>query len=198
MARRRRTRACARARACLRSQAGIRPALPSSFFTMSNSPLRGVCRTANLVPPAHCLRPSCSVVVLCLHRISAALAGASAWLAPQILGVSSSSGPEIRGPAERREASCRVSQSRSVRRDLTFAVGRPAQAGHATSRCSTVALSPRNRSGPGSGREAARGRPLLMAGYGPGLAVTALRAAIDATPRSACWIVYEDAPHERG
>jgi hypothetical protein len=27
---------------------------------------------------------------------------------------------------------------------------------------------------------------------------TALRAAIDATPRSACWIVSGDAPHERG
>ena len=124
----------ARAHNC-KAQAGVLTALPSSFFTMSNSPLRGLRRAANLVPPAHCLRPSCSVVVLCLHRISAASAGASAGWYPKILGVSCSPGPEMGGrrSAGRRPAS--VSQSRSVRRDLTFAEG------HATSRRSTVALS---------------------------------------------------------
>ena len=120
---------------------------------MSNSPLRGVCRAAHLVPAAHFLRPGCRVVVLCLHRISAASAGASAGWYPKILGVSCSPGPEMRGrrSAGRRPAS--VSQSRSVRRDLTFAEG------HATSRRSTVALRPRHRSG-----QAPAGR-LLAAGH---------------------------------
>ena len=37
----------------LQSPGWVRPALPSSFFTMSNSPLRGSRRAAPLVPVAH-------------------------------------------------------------------------------------------------------------------------------------------------
>ena len=61
---------------------------------------------------------------------------------------------------------------------------------------------PRNRSGPGTIcgiRPVGCSRPaIVMAGYGTGLFGHGLRAAIDATPRSACWIVSGDAPHERG
>ena len=61
---------------------------------------------------------------------------------------------------------------------------------------------PRNRSGPGTIcgiRPVGCSRPaIVMAGYGTGLFVHGFTAAIDATPRSACWIVSGDAPHERG
>ena len=81
--------------------------LPSSFFTMSNSPPR--CRAAHLVPAAHFLRPGCRVVVLCpphLRCLGRRFGGARA----QILGVSCSSDPEMRG---RRSAGRRTT---SVRR----------------------------------------------------------------------------------
>ena len=57
-------------------------ATPHSRFTMSNSPLRGIRRAAHLVPAAHFLRPGCRVVLLCLRRVSAAFAGASAGSRP--------------------------------------------------------------------------------------------------------------------
>ena len=95
----------------------------------------------------------------------------------QILGVSCSSGPEMRGPAERREAPASVSQSRfrTARPHACAAWAVPRKPGRTPLGAPPWRCRPRNRSGPGticgSGRKAARGQPLLMAGYGPGLFV---------------------------
>ena len=138
--------------------------------------------------------------LLCLHRISAAFADASAGEPAEILGVSCSSGPEMRGPAERREAYYLSCRARRARRSRLRGVGVPRNRDSA-SRRSTVALARE----PFRLRHICRIRPvgcsrpaIVMAGYGTGLFVHGFTAAIDATPRSACWIVSGDAPHERG
>ena len=73
---------------CRRPEVGgqrHRPALPSSFFTMSNSPPRGVRRAAHLVPATHFLRPGCRVVFLCLHRILRCMCRRFGGLVPKSL-----------------------------------------------------------------------------------------------------------------
>jgi hypothetical protein len=74
----------ARAHNC-KAQAGVLPALPSSFFTMSNSPLRGLRRAAHLVPAAHFSRPGRRVAFLCLHRILRCMCRRFGGLAPKSL-----------------------------------------------------------------------------------------------------------------
>jgi hypothetical protein len=96
------------------TEPGRNPArLPSSRFTMSNSPLRGLRRAASLVPAAHVLRPGCHVALS--PRISAAFADHCAGLRPETLVVISSD-PRTEGPAERREAHylklCRAGKTR--------------------------------------------------------------------------------------
>ena len=116
----------------------------------------------------------------------------------QILGVSCSSDPEMRG---RRSAGRRTTLVRRASKTRPHACEAcPSRAtGTSASRRSTVALPrPRCVSGisAGAGARLAR-RPSFLAGYGPRVRPR-LRAAADATPRSACWIVSGDAPHERG
>ena len=174
----------------------------ASFFTMSNSPLRGLRRAAHLVPAAHFLRPGCRIVFLCLHRISAAFAGASAGSRP-------SPWHQLQLRPRRNEGAGGAPGGALpvvalVGRDATLARRGASRANTGTPplgapprRCR-----PRNRSGPGTIcgiRPVGCSRPaIVMAGYGTGLFGHGLRAAIDATPRSACWIVSGDAPHERG
>ena len=120
----------------------------------------------------------------------------------QILGVSCNSGPENEGAGGAPGGALPVVAL--VGRDATLARRGASRANTGTPplgapprRCR-----PRNRSGPGTIcgiRPVGCSRPaIVMAGYGPGLFGHGLRAAIDATPRSACWIVSGDAPHERG
>jgi hypothetical protein len=172
-------------------------ALPSSFFTMSNSPPRGVGRAAHLVPAAHfCAR----VVASCFFVPTASPLHLPA---PQRARAQNpwrqlSSGPEMRG---RRSAGRRTTLIRRAGKTRPHACEAcPSRAtGTSASRRSTVALpGPRCVSGisAGAGARLAR-RPSFMAGYGPRVRPR-LRAAADATPRSACWIVSGDAPHERG
>ena len=116
----------------------------------------------------------------------------------QILGVSCSSDPEMRG---RRSAGRRTTLVRRAGKTRPHACEAcPSRAtGTSASRRSTVALpGPRCVSGisAGAGARLAR-RPSFMAGYGPRVRPR-LRAAADATPRSAVRIVSGDAPHERG
>jgi hypothetical protein len=115
-----------------------------------------------------------------------------------ILGVSCSSDPEMRG---RRSAGRRTTLIRRASKTRPHACEAcPSRAtGTSASRRSTVALPrPRCVSGisAGAGARLAR-RPSFMAGYGPRVR-SRLRAAADATPRSAVRIVSGDAPHERG
>ena len=153
------------ARAQTRSPGRDTARLPSSFFTMSNSPPR--CRTAHLVPAAHFLRPGCRVVVLCpphLRCLGRRFGGARA----QILGVSCSSDPEMRG---RRSAGRRTTLVRRAGKTRPHACEAcPSRAtGTSASRRSTVALpGPRCVSGisAGAGARLAR-RPSFMTGYGP-------------------------------
>ena len=103
---------------------------------MSNSPPR--CRTAHLVPAAHFLRPGCRVVVLCpphLRCLGRRFGGARA----QILGVSCSSDPEMRG---RRSAGRRTTLVRRAGKTRPHACEAcPSRAtGTSASRRSTVAL----------------------------------------------------------
>ena len=100
--------------------------LPSSFFTMSNSLLRGLRRAASLVPAAHVLRPGCHVRFVSSHLrcLRRPLRG----LVPETLVVISSD-PEPRG---RRSAGRRTTLNfvAPVRRDATLARrSRPAQPG---------------------------------------------------------------------
>ena len=110
--------------------------------------------------------------------------------------------PRMGGPAERREAYYLSCRARRARRHACEAWGVPRKTGTPPLGAPPWRCRPRNRSGPGtirgSGRKAARGQPLIMAGYGPGLFVHGFTGRYDATPRSACWIVSGDAPHERG
>ena len=115
-----------------------------------------------------------------------------------VLGVSCSSDPEMRG---RRSAGRRTTLVRRASKTRPHACEAcPSRAtGTSASRRSTVALpGPRCVSGisAGAGARLAR-RPSFMAGYGPRVRPR-LRAAADATPRSAVRIVSGDAPHERG
>ena len=176
----------------------IHPPHPPSFFTMSNSPPRDSDHAARLVPAAHFLCPGCRVVLLCLHRISPLHLPALRRARAQILGVSCSSDPEMRG---RRSAGRRTTLIRRAGKTRPHACEAcPSRAtGTSASRRSTVALpGPRCVSGisAGAGARLAR-RPSFMAGYGPRVRPR-LRAAADATPRSAVRIVSGDAPHERG
>ena len=170
---------------------------PSSFFTMSNSPPRGLTRSPSrsrgaFSAPGLSRRVSLSPPHLCClgRRFGRARA--------QILGVSCSSDPEMRG---RRSAGRRTTLIRRVGKTRPHACEAcPSRAtGTSASRRSTVALpGPRCVSGisAGAGARLAR-RPSFMAGYGPRVRPR-LRAATDATPRSAVRIVSGDAPHERG
>ena len=167
-------------------------------FTMSNSPLRGLARSPSRSRGAF-LRPGWCVVALCRHRISAAWPALRRARA-QILGVSCSSDPEMRG---RRSAGRRTTLIRRVGKTRPHACEAcPSRAtGTSASRRSTVAFRPGARcvSGisAGAGARLAR-RQSFMAGYGPRAPSPRLRAAADATPRSAVRIVSGDAPHERG
>jgi hypothetical protein len=119
------------------------------------------------------------------------------------LGDSLTSDPEMRGPAERREAYYPGLSRLWGATPRLRGVGRPAQNRDPASRRSTVALSAQE---PLRTRHYLRIRPggcsrpaIAHGGLRPrAFRSTALRAAIDATPRSACWIVSGDAPHERG
>jgi hypothetical protein len=83
---------CERPRANAKAALGM--ARAPSFFTMSNSPPRDLSTQPVSFPAAHFLRPGCRVVVLCLHRISAALAGAAAGLAPKSLASAAAPTPK--------------------------------------------------------------------------------------------------------
>ena len=182
------------------AKAALGMARAPSFFTMSNSPLRGLVRAARLFPATHfCARvvASCCFVSTASPLHLPALRRARA----QIHGVSAAPAPNEGGrSAERRTISfvafARRDWSARVRRGASHDAGR-SPLGAPPWRCR-----PRNRSGPGiicgSGSEAARSQPLLWRATAPGFSFHGLRAAIDATPRSACWIVSGDAPHERG
>jgi hypothetical protein len=86
--------------------------------------------------------------------------------------------PKRRGPAERREAYYLSCRARRARRHACEAWGVPRKTGTPPLGAPPWRCRPRNRSGPGtisgSGQKAARGQPLLMAGYGPGLFVPRL------------------------
>ena len=116
----------------------------------------------------------------------------------QILGVSCSSGPENERAGGTPGGVTAVVALVSARHSRLRAC--PSRAtGTSASRRSTVALpGPRCVSGisAGAGARLAR-RPSFLAGYGPRVRPR-LRAAADATPRSAVRIVSGDAPHERG
>ena len=120
------------------------------------------------------------------------------WARAQILGVSCSSDPEMRGRRSARRRTTLIRRASKTRPHACEAC--PSRAtGTSASRRSTVALpGPRCVSGisAGAGARLAR-RPSFMAGYGPRVRPR-LRAAADATPRSAVRIVSGDAPHERG
>ena len=79
-------------------------------LTMSNSPPRDLPRSTSRFRGAF-LRQGCRVVLLCLHRISAAIAERFGGRARRNLGDSITSDPEMRGPAERREAHYLLSRS---------------------------------------------------------------------------------------
>jgi len=100
--------------------------------------------------------------------------------------------PQNEGQAERREAQClNVSRSYGATSRLR-GVSRPAQPGRRLSALHRGVAGPGTRcvSGVAAGDGAkARRRPLVMAGCGPGVSNPRLRAAFDATPRSAVRIV---------
>ena len=160
--------------------------LPSSFFTMSNSPPRGLPRSTISFPRRiFCARvvASCSLSPPHLRCMCRRFGGARA----QILGVSCSSGPEMRG---RRSAGRRTTLVRRAGKTRPHACEAcPSRAtGTSASRRSTVALpGPRCVSGisAGAGARLAR-RPSFMPGCGPRVRPRLRAAAADATPRSAC------------
>ena len=86
--------------------------------------------------------------------------------------------PKMRGPAERREAYYLSCRARRARRHACAAWSVPRKIGTPPLGAPPWRCRPRNRSGPGticgSGQKAARGQPLIMAGYGPGLFVPRL------------------------
>ena len=171
---------------------------------MSNSPLRGL--TAQpisfrgaLVRPGWCV---VSLYLRRLRRICAAVADASAGEPAVTLATAHHVRPRNEGAGGAPGGALPVVAL--VGRDATLARRGASRANTGTPplgapprRCR-----PRNRSGPGTIcgiRPVGCSRPaIVMAGYGTGLFGHGLRAAIDATPRSACWIVSGDAPHERG
>ena len=88
-------------------------AAPRSRFTMSNSPLHDLS-----TQPVSFPRRACASGLVRPSRLVSAVSTASPLHVPalrraraQILGVSCSSGPEMRGPAERREAHYLLSRS---------------------------------------------------------------------------------------
>ena len=152
---------------CQTARRVICPRSPSRSRGAFSAP--GLSRRCSLSPPHLC----------CLGR---RFGGARA----QILGVSCSSDPEMRG---RRSAGRRTTLIRRAGKTRPHACEAcPSRAtGTSASRRSTVALpGPRCVSGisAGAGARLAR-RPSFMAGYGPRVRPR-LRAAADATPRSAC------------
>jgi len=100
--------------------------------------------------------------------------------------------PQNEGQAERREAQClNVSRSYGATSRLR-GVSRPAQPGRRLSALHRGVAGPGTRCVSGvAARDGAkaRRRPLVMAGCGPGVSNPRLRAAFDATPRSAVRIV---------
>ena len=101
--------------------------LPSSFFTMPNSPLRGLRRAASLAPAAHVLRPGCHVRFVSTASPLPSPTTARAC-APKPWSLSAPT-PEPRG---RRSAGRRTTLDfvAPVRRDATLARrSRPAQPG---------------------------------------------------------------------
>ena len=140
----------------------------ASFFTMSNSPPRGLA-TQHISFPRRifCARvvASCFFVSTASPLHLPALRRARA----QILGVSISSDPEMRGPAERREAHscCRARRTRPHACEAC-----PSRANRdSASRRSTVAFGPGPAASPAYLPEPGQGwlRPaIVMAGYGPG------------------------------
>jgi len=115
---------------------------------------------------------------------------------------SSAPTPEPRG---RRSAGRRTTLNfvAPVRRDATLARrSRPAQPGRRLSALHRGVVGPGSAASPALPPKT--GRRLLAAGHwswraaDPGVSYPRLRAAVDATPRSAVRIVSGDAPHERG
>ena len=100
--------------------------------------------------------------------------------------------PQNEGQAERREAQClNVPRSYGATSRLR-GVSRPAQPGRRLSALHRGVAGPGTRCVSGvAARDGAkaRRRPLVMAGCGPGVSNPRLRAAFDATPRSAVRIV---------
>ena len=123
----------------------------------------------------------------------------------QILGVSCSSGPEMRGPAERREAPASVSQSRfrTARPHACAAWAVPRKPGRTPLGAPPWRCRPRNRSGPGTIcgiRPGGCSRPAIAHG---GLRPRAFRSRLygpRSTPLPAppAGSSPETAPHERG
>ena len=178
-----------------RAWPGIRP-LPSSFFTMSNSLLRGLRRAASPVPAAHVLRPGCHVRFVStaspLTSPTAARACAPKLGRHQLR-------PRTEGPAERREAHylrlCRAGKYATPRlRGVAVPRNRDA-----ASRRSTVAFarSPlRLRHCRSRGKA---GSPAIVHGGAarriPSAVTSRAGRHIPAPPAGSS---PEDAPHERG
>ena len=172
--------------------------LPSSFFTMSNSPLRGLRRAASLVPAAHGLRRGLSGS-LCLLA-SPLPSPTTARACARNLGRHQLRPPNRGG---RRSAGRRTTLDfvAPVRRDATLARrSRPAQPGRRLSAlhrgvCPKPAASPALPE-PGQGWLAG---PLFMGGCEPRALPSAVTSRagrhIPAPPAGSS---PEDAPHERG
>ena len=138
-----------------------------SFFTMSNSPPRGLTRSPSRSRGAFSA-PGLSRRVSLSPPHLRCFARHFGGLAPEILGVSCSSGPEMRGRRSAGRRTTLIDRASKTRPHACEAC--PSRAtGTSTSRRSTVALpGPRCVSGisAGAGARLAR-RPSFMAGYGP-------------------------------
>ena len=177
----------------------------ASFFTMSNSPLRGLAAQHISFPRRiFCVRVVASCLALSpphLRCLCRRFGGRPA----EILGDSCSSGPEMRGPAERREAPASVSQSRfrTARPHACAAWAVPRKPGRTPLGAPPWRCRPRNRSGPGTIcgiRPGGCSRPAIAHG---GLRPRAFRSRLygpRSTPLPAppAGSSPETAPHERG
>ena len=175
-----------------------------SVFTMSNSPLRGL-----TTQPVSFPRRICASGLL---RLSRFISTASPLPLPTLrrasrrnLGDSITSDPEMRGPAERREAPASVSQSRfrTARPHACAAWAVPRKPGRTPLGAPPWRCRPRNRSGPGTIcgiRPGGCSRPAIAHG---GLRPRAFRSRLygpRSTPLPAppAGSSPETAPHERG
>ena len=86
-----------------------------SFFTMSNSPLRGVVPRSPSRSRDAFVRPGVASFSFYLRRISAAFVDAQVGLRPKSWRQQQIR-PRTEGPAERREAHCLTCRARTARR----------------------------------------------------------------------------------